>query len=332
MKILVTGCAGFIGYHLTKKLLANNFEVIGLDNLNCYYDNNLKKSRLAELGIKPEHLKQNNAAQNGAFTFYYGSLENNEILKTVFDHQIDIVCNLAAEVGVRNSILNPQDYITTNIVGFYNLIEQAKQANIKTFIYASSSSVYGNNETLPFTENQNTDNPISLYAASKKSNELIAHTYSHLHDMKTIGLRFFTVYGPFGRPDMASFSFVKKVLNNEPIQLFNNGNLERDFTFVDDIVAGIFAIINTNGSGTKSNYEIYNIGNNEPVTLARFVKAIETALDKKAVIELLPMQPGDALKTYASVSKLSTDYGFAPSTNIETGMQKFVDWYKNYYL
>ena len=327
MKILVTGSAGFIGFHLANKLLSENHEVIGIDNLNTYYDTKLKIDRLKKLGVKYKSNKIKFKFRN--YTFYKCDIVDNVNLKLIFKNEKpDLVCNLAAQAGVRYSLTNPNAYIKSNIVGFQNVIECCKNFKINNFLYASSSSVYGANKKLPFSTKDITDSPISLYGATKKSNELVAHSYSHLYNMKTVGLRFFTVYGPWGRPDMALFLFVKALINDEKIKVFNKGNMLRDFTYIDDIVEGIFSIIK---NPIKDPCKIYNIGNNKPVNLLDFVNIIEKCLDKKFKIEFKDIQLGDVKDTYADVSDLFTDFKFKPKTNIEFGVRKFIDWYLNYY-
>lgn len=315
--ILITGVAGFIGFHLSKKLLEQGENIIGFDNLNDYYDINLKENRLKILQ------KYEN------FSFIKGDLANKEKIEKLFiDYNPEIVVNLAAQAGVRHSINNPQIYVESNIIGFFNILEACRNNSVKHLVYASSSSVYGNQEKTPFSTEDTVDNPISLYAATKKSNELMAHAYSHLYGIKTTGLRFFTVYGPFGRPDMAYFSFTKKIFDNETIKIFNNGDMYRDFTYIDDIVQGIENIIN---SAPKYDYKIYNIGNNKPEKLMFFIETLEKIIGKAAKKDFLPMQQGDVYQTYADVADLTNDFGFKPSTSIEDGLRKFVDWYKEYY-
>ncbi len=320
-KVILTGAAGFIGSHLAKRLLESGCEVIGLDNINDYYDVSLKHYRLEKLK------KYNN------FTFILCDIADKEKVNEIFAEQkADIVVNLAAQAGVRYSIENPQAYIDSNVIGFFNILEACRNNPVKHLVYASSSSVYGNSDKIPFSVDDRVDNPISLYAATKKTNELMAYTYSHLYGIPATGLRFFTVYGPAGRPDMAYFSFTKKILAGEPIKLFNYGELERDFTYVDDIVEGIMNIIPTvpeekNGAKAK----VYNIGNNKPVALKDFVAALEEAIGERAKIEYLPMQPGDVYRTYADISELEKDFGFKPQTDIRTGLKKFAEWYKEYY-
>jgi len=336
MKILVTGAAGFIGFHLIKALLEtrvsdSEYCIIGIDNINDYYDVDLKKERLRILG---------EIASPDTFTFIKLDLADREAMSELFaTHQFDTVVNLGAQAGVRYSIENPNAYIDSNVVGFVNILEGCRHHDIKHLIYASSSSVYGMNIKQPFTTADCVDFPISLYAATKKSNELMAHSYSHLYNIPTTGLRFFTVYGPYGRPDMAYFSFTKKILAGEPINVFNNGVMQRDFTYIDDIVNGIIRTINKAPSPQYSTvttatapYKIYNIGNNQPVTLRRFITAIEDACGKKAQENLLPMQAGDVPITYADIDELVEDIGFKPETSIEEGIKQFVDWYRQYYI
>ena len=333
MKILVTGVAGFIGYHVTKKLIAENHIVYGIDNLNDYYDPQLKKDRLTDLHLYCEKLQK---SEN--FKFELMDLVDAPAITSLFkENDFDRVIHLAAQAGVRYSIENPKAYIDSNIVGFLNILESCRAQKTPHLVYASSSSVYGMNSKIPFSTHDNTDNPISLYAATKKSNELMAHSYSHLFDIPTTGLRFFTVYGPWGRPDMAYFSFSKSICMGEPINVFNKGKMERDFTYIDDIVNGIVKVMDkiptsqsTANTNSPARYKIYNIGNNNPITLERFISSIESALEKKAIKNELPMQPGDVPLTYADVDDLIKDVGFKPSTNIETGMAIFTDWYLKY--
>lgn len=334
--ILVTGAAGFIGYHLCENLLRQGFNVIGLDNINTYYDVNLKYHRLSKLGFeKPEAQVFNkllvSSIHSEKLKFVRMNLEDRDALPSLFSNQnIDIVCNLAAQAGVRYSIENPQAYIDSNINGFLNILECCRHSNIKKLVYASSSSVYGNSDEVPFSESASVDNPISLYAASKKSNELMAYTYSHLYNFETIGLRFFTVYGPLGRPDMAYFLFTDAILNNRAIKVFNKGELSRDFTYIDDIVEGVTNTL-VEHSENKQLYKLYNIGNNKPVKLLDFIESIEIALDRVAEKEMVEMQAGDVKKTWADVSQLIQDYNFSPSTDLKTGVTNFVNWYKTYY-
>ena len=332
MKILISGAAGFIGFHLAKKLVSQGHTIVGIDNLNTYYEVQLKIDRLKELGVEIQleelPLKKNREKDN--FSFHQIDLTDEEKLNELFSTSgIDLVINLAAQAGVRYSIENPKAYINSNVVGFINILECCKKCNIKELIYASSSSVYGNSDKSPFEETDHVDNPISIYAATKKSNELMAHVYSHLFNIKTIGLRFFTVYGPWGRPDMAPFLFTKAILNNNPINVFNNGDLMRDFTFIDDVVGGIEAVIHKMDAFEK--YEIFNIGNNKPVALKDFIDAVETSCGKEAIKVMFPMQEGDVYKTYASIDKLNQLTGYSPETNIREGIHKFVSWYKEYY-
>ena len=335
MKILVTGAAGFIGYHLVKSLVEANHEVIGLDNINDYYSTNLKFDRLNELGINKDSAKDflslngSNLFQN--FKFIRMNLEDRENLPKLFNEQkFDVVCNLAAQAGVRYSIENPETYIDSNIVGFLNVLQCCRNYNIKKLVYASSSSVYGDNKKTPFEEIDNTDKPISLYAASKKSNELMAHTYSHLFKLNTIGLRFFTVYGSWGRPDMAYYLFANAIVNDSPIKVFNNGDLSRDFTHIEDIVIGVKSAL-LSDSSTKNFYELYNIGNNKPVILTKFIETIEKYLGKKSIKNMLPMQDGDVKKTWASISKLTKDYNFQNKVSLDKGIEEFINWYKLYH-
>lgn len=326
-KILITGCAGFIGFHLSKRLLLDGYPVVGIDNLNDYYDVNLKKSRLQLL---KEHEE---------FSFVFTSIEDKDEIEKVFsEHDISIVINLAAQAGVRYSIENPHAYIQSNIVGFMNILEACRHHKIDHLLYASSSSVYGANTKIPFSVEDNVDYPISLYAATKKGNELMAHTYSHLYGLPTTGLRFFTVYGPWARPDMALFKFTDAIIKNEPIQIFNEGNMKRDFTYIDDIVEGIVRLISKKPDPLHSDhhtshapYKIYNIGNNQPVDLMHFISVLEEKLGRKAKKEFLSLQDGDVTETYADVTDLVQDVGFKPSTTIEEGIEKFVNWYKEYY-
>jgi len=336
-KILVTGAAGFIGYHLCEALVKAGHNVIGLDNINDYYDVNLKYARLKELGLDRAKAEKfgtlsESAIHSSQMQFIRLNLEDREGLPRLFkSHSFDMVCNLAAQAGVRYSIENPHAYIDSNINGFLNVLECCRHYNVKRLVYASSSSVYGNTDKIPFKETINVDLPISLYAATKKSNELMAHTYSHLYKIETIGLRFFTVYGPWGRPDMAMFLFTDAILNNRPIKVFNNGELSRDFTFIEDITNGV---VNTllEDSKNKSLYKLYNIGNNSSVKLLNFIETIEQELGVIADKIMIPMQPGDVHQTWADVSQLQKDYNFKPQTTISKGIKAFISWYKkNYY-
>jgi len=348
MKILVTGTAGFIGSHLANKLLARGGEIVGLDCINDYYDINVKYGRLARAGITKGKIEYNKIIQSESqpnYKFIKLKLEDKENMMALFKEQkFDAVCNLAAQAGVRYSLTNPDAYMDSNIIGFMNILESCRKNNVKNLCYASSSSVYGLNEELPFSTEHNVDHPISLYAASKKSNELMAHTYSHLFDISTTGLRFFTVYGPWGRPDMALFLFVKAALEGKIIDVFNNGNMLRDFTYIDDIVEGVIRVIdnpakkdpNWNGingkvSTSSAPYKIYNIGNNNPVKLMDFIAAIENKLGKTIQKNMLPIQPGDVPATYADVSDLVEDLKYQPATPIQQGIDDFVDWYLEFF-
>lgn len=333
MKVLISGAAGFIGFHLSQLLLGNNYQIIGLDNLNNYYNPKLKEDRLEILRRKKN------------FTFVKVDLKDKLAVDDVFEtYRPECVINLAAQAGVRYSIVNPYAYVESNLVGFMNVLEACRNHPIKHLLYASSSSVYGGNKTAPFSTNHNVDHPVSLYAATKKSNELMAHTYSHLYGIPTTGLRFFTVYGPWGRPDMAYFSFTKDILTGKPIKVFNHGEMERDFTYIDDIVEGIYKLIdrppvaNSEWDENKDDistsfapYKIYNIGNNQPVQLMEFINILEDKIGKKSEKVYMDMQPGDVLRTYADVSDLEKDVNFKPKTTIEEGLSKFISWYKEYY-
>jgi UDP-glucuronate 4-epimerase len=326
MKVLVTGVAGFIGFHLTLALLDRDDEVVGIDNLNDYYDPALKQVRLDKI-IK--HPKACN------FKFIKADISDRAFMERLFsDHSFDMVVNLAAQAGVRYSLDNPHAYVESNLVGFVNILEGCRHSNVKHLVYASSSSVYGMNVKQPFSTEDRVDYPISLYAATKKSNELMAHTYSHLFSLPTTGLRFFTVYGPYGRPDMAYYKFTKAIQNGDSIDVYNNGDMKRDFTYIDDIVEGVVRVMDkiptpreNKYSAAKPPYRLYNIGNNNPVTLRDFITAIEGACRVKAKERLLPMQPGDVPVTYANIDDLTMDTGFKPSTSIEQGISKFVNWY-----
>lgn len=348
MKILVTGAAGFIGFHLVNRLIARGDEVVGLDVLNDYYDVHLKYDRLAYAGIAKEAIaygKLVDSRLHPNYRFVKIGLEDNEALHRLFaEERFDAACNLAAQAGVRYSLVNPKAYIDSNIVGFAHLLEACRHNGVKHLAYASSSSVYGLNEQMPFSTRDNVDHPVSLYAASKKSNELMAHTYSHLFGLPTTGLRFFTVYGPWGRPDMALFLFTKAILAGEPIQVFNHGDMIRDFTYIDDIVEGVVRVLdhppkgNTEWSGlqpdpssSRAPYKVYNIGNQNPVRLMDFVHAIEEALERKAVIDFQPIQPGDVPATYADVSDLVKDMNYKPQTSVQEGIRSFIQWYRHYY-
>lgn len=318
-KILITGCAGFIGYHLAKSLLNKDNSVIGIDNLNNYYDVHLKENRLEQLKVF------NN------FQFVKADIADEKAVNLLFaENKFDIVVYLAAQAGVRYSIDNPRSYISSNIIGFFNILEACRYNPVKHLVFASSSSVYGNQKKTPFAVTDNVAHPISLYAATKKADELMAFTYAHLYKIPLTGLRFFTVYGPWGRPDMAYFSFTNKIYADESIKIFNNGDMLRDFTYIDDIVHGIELVIDKAPKG-EDPYKIYNIGNNKPERLMYFIETLENSIGKKAKKEFLPMQPGDVYQTYADISELEKDFGFKPKTSIEDGLKKFADWYKEYY-
>jgi UDP-glucuronate 4-epimerase len=335
MKILITGVAGFIGMHTALRLIKEGHEIIGLDNINSYYDTNLKYRRLQELGIPKSTILYNKIlTTTSGFKFIELNLSDAGNLMALFaKQQFDIIINLAAQAGVRYSITNPKDYIESNIVGFFNLLECCRTFVPKHLIYASSSSVYGNSNDVPFSITNNTDSPISLYAATKKTNELMAYTYSHLYSIPCTGLRFFTVYGPWGRPDMAYFSFTKNILEQRPISLYNNGNLKRDFTYIDDIVESVtrLILITPKASEIEPAYRLLNIGNQNPVSVSEFVSVIEKHIGQNAIIESKPMQPGDVYTTYADTKEIEAQTGFAPNTPIESGLKQFVDWYKSYY-
>ncbi len=330
MKILVTGTAGFIGYHLAKKLLMRGDEVVGLDNINDYYDVNLKYARLDELGIDARHCDSNEAIQSSKYPnhkFIKANLEDSQTINKLFESEkFDAVCNLAAQAGVRYSLENPHAYIQSNIVGFMNILEACRNYGVKNLSYASSSSVYGTNISQPFKTTDMTDTPVSLYAATKKANELMAHTYSHLYGIQTTGLRFFTVYGEYGRPDMAPMLFADAITHDRPIKVFNHGNMSRDFTYVGDIVDGVVRVIDN-----PSVFKVYNIGNNSPVQLLDFIKTLENSLGKVAVKNFMDMQDGDVVSTYADVSDLISDFGYKPDTSLEVGIDRFVKWYKEFY-
>lgn len=353
MKILVTGTAGFIGSHLVIKLLERGDEVVGLDNINDYYDQRVKYGRLQRSGIiknllEGEHIEYNKllvSAEYPHYKFIKLNLEDKISIDKLFENEkFDTVINLAAQAGVRYSLTNPTAYIDSNIVGFINLLEACRHNEIKNLSYASSSSVYGLNEVQPFSTSSNVDHPMSLYAASKKSNELMAHTYSHLYNIPTTGLRFFTVYGPWGRPDMALYLFTKAILEDKPIDVFNYGEMQRDFTYIDDIVEGVMRVNdnppkgnenwdgkNPDPSSSPAPYKIYNIGNNNPVKLMDFIEALEKKLGKVAQKNMLPIQAGDVPSTYADVSNLIADLGYKPQTTIEEGINNFVDWYLDFF-
>ena len=314
-KILITGCAGFIGMHISQSLLKDDFNVMGIDNMNDYYDPNLKEARLSQLN------------QYNNFSFLNADIASRSSIEEAFvDFKPNKVLNLAAQAGVRYSIINPQAYIQVNVVGFMNILELCRAYEVKGLVYASSSSVYGGNKKIPFSVEDRVDNPISFYAASKRSNELIANTYSHLYGLHTTGLRFFTVYGPWGRPDMAMFIFADKISRGEKIEVYNNGNMKRDFTYIDDIINGIRASIDKNYK-----CEIFNLGNNKSEELMHIVSSIENSLGKKALIDFKPIQPGDVKKTNANIDKSKKLLGYAPTVNVDFGIKKFISWYKDYH-
>lgn len=332
-KPLVTGAAGFIGFHLCHQLLNDGYHVTGIDNMNSYYDVRLKEDRLKIL------------CSFNKFKFIQTDIADRSQMESIFKNDtFDVVVNLAAQAGVRYSLKNPHAYVDSNLVGFVNILECCRHHHVKHLVFASSSSVYGANTRMPFSVHHNVDHPVSLYAATKKANELMAHTYSHLYGLPCTGLRFFTVYGPWGRPDMALFLFTKAILNDQPIQVFNYGNMKRDFTYIDDITEGVIRVMskipepnptwngdNPDPGSSYVKYKIYNIGNNSPVQLTEFIEVLETSLGKKAKKELLPLQPGDVESTYADINDLAQDVGFKPSTPIRVGIKRFVDWYKTYY-
>lgn len=351
MNVLVTGAAGFIGYHTVKRLIDEGHNVVGVDNINDYYNVNLKYARLAELGIyssdevaflggenrtyqRIEFHKPLVSRTYGNYIFCRANLEDKEFIFSLFEkHSFTHVVNLAAQAGVRYSIENPDVYIQSNICGFLNILEACRHYPVKHFVYASSSSVYGANVKVPFSIEDRTDSPVSLYAATKKANELLAHTYSHLYKMKTTGLRFFTVYGPWGRPDMAPMLFADSISRNAPIKVFNNGDMERDFTYVDDIVDGVLQVVNAldTDEPPQTNYRLFNIGNSKPIKLLDFVETLEREFGKKAQKKMLPMQPGDVKRTWADTSSLEKAVSYKPRTNLESGIKHFVEWYKKYF-
>jgi UDP-glucuronate 4-epimerase len=347
-KILATGTAGFIGFHTALRLLERGDEVVGIDNINDYYDINLKYGRLKESGIDPakvEWAKPVKSTKHDNYTFIRLDIADSEAIAKLFkEEKLDRVVHLAAQAGVRYSLVNPHAYIDSNITGTLNILEGCRHGKIEHLVFASSSSVYGLNETMPFKTSDNVDHPISLYAATKKSNELMAHTYSHLYGIPTTGLRFFTVYGPWGRPDMAYFKFTKAILEGTPIDVYNNGNMKRDFTYVDDVVEGIVKVLDKPSepdptwtgkdpkpNTSKSPYRIYNIGNSNPVNLMDFIEAIEEAIGKKAKKNFLPLQEGDVPATWADVEDLTTNFAYKPTTAVEDGIGRFVEWYKSFY-
>ncbi|KXX68576.1 NAD-dependent epimerase/dehydratase family protein [Flammeovirga sp. SJP92] len=334
MKILVTGVAGFIGFHVAKKLIDDNIEVIGIDNINDYYPMTLKFDRLKELGIQPDFIRYNNKVKSEtmkSFTFLRLDITDESHLLNLFNREkFDIVIHLAAQAGVRYSLDNPKAYIKSNIEGFNNILEACRNFPVKHLVYASSSSVYGMNKEQPFSVKHKVDSPVSLYAATKKSNELMAHSYSYLYNIPTTGLRFFTVYGPWGRPDMAPMLFAKSIIEGKPIKVFNNGNLERDFTYIDDIITGITKIMSLPPC-EKIPYRILNIGNSKPVKLGEFINEIEEALGEKAIKEMYPMQDGDVYSTFADVSELQQLTNYKPTIALKEGITKFIKWYTAYF-
>ncbi|EAQ31908.1 NAD-dependent epimerase [Idiomarina baltica] len=348
MKVLVTGTAGFIGHFTALRLIDMGHEVVGLDSINDYYDINLKYGRLREAGFDVAEIKRQRlirSKKHPKYQFCQAKLEEGDYLKSLFESEnFDAVCNLAAQAGVRHSLEKPQAYVESNIVGFVNILEACRDSGVKNLSYASSSSVYGLNESMPFCTSDSVNHPVSLYAASKKSNELLAHTYAHLFGISCTGLRFFTVYGPWGRPDMAPYIFTKAAFNEETIKVFNHGKMKRDFTYIDDIVDGVVRVIENpckadkswdpqspTASTSSAPYKIYNIGNNEPVELLDFINAVESAVGKKIRKEYTPMQPGDVVATYADVSDMITCLGYKPSTSVKDGMVKTVEWYRSFY-
>jgi len=331
MKILVTGTAGFIGFHLAKRLIQRGDEVVGLDNINNYYDPVLKYGRLEQCGISREAARSGKLTKSSIspnYRFVKAGLEKKEKIMQLFEQEkFDRVCNLAAQAGVRYSLQNPQAYIDSNITGFLNILEACRNFPVEHLVYASSSSVYGSNTKMPLSVSDRTDNPVSLYAATKKSNELMAHAYSHLFGIPSTGLRFFTVFGPWGRPDMAAFLFTDAILSGKPVKVFNNGDMYRDFTYIDDIVEGIVRVIDQAPATVTPLAAVYNIGNSHPVKLMDFIEAIENALGRQAEKEFLPMQAGDVYKTFADVSALEEKFDYHPSTPVTEGVKRFVDWY-----
>ena len=324
-RILVTGCAGFIGFHLSQRLLQSGSQVLGIDNLNPIYNGGLKERRLEILRRQP------------AFQFIHGDIADKDCIQKLFREDFGPIVHLAAQAGVRYSLENPHIYVQSNLVGFVNLIEEAYQKKTPHFVYASSSSVYGSNEKIPFSERDNVDHPISLYAASKKSNELIAHVYAHLYNLSVTGLRFFTVYGPWGRPDMALFKFCNAIFQGRPIEVYNHGHMRRDFTYIDDVVESVVRLLekppcnDERQNGASAHYRIYNIGNHQPVELMDMIHVLEEKIGRKAKIEFLPMQPGDVPATYADNEELSAEIDYRPATPIQVGISRFVDWYREYH-
>ncbi len=348
MKILVTGTAGFIGFFLAKRLLEKGYEVVGLDNINDYYDVKLKYGRLRDLGIAEDEVEYAKRVESIKFenhSFYRIDLADCEAMESLFkSEKFDAVCNLAAQAGVRYSLENPAAYVQSNLTGFANILENCRNHEVENLCYASSSSVYGLNKSMPFRVSDSVDHPVSLYAATKKSNELMAHTYSHLYGIKTTGLRFFTVYGPWGRPDMAPMLFADAILHGRPINVFNYGKMQRDFTYIDDIVEGVVRVIEhpaepnedfdyraPDPASSPAPYRVYNIGNGRPVKLLEFITTLEKHLGKKAKMNMMPMQPGDVEATWADTSALEKDVGYRPSTDLDRGIGEFVKWYREFY-
>jgi UDP-glucuronate 4-epimerase len=348
LKILVTGTAGFIGFHLAQKLLERGGEVVGLDNINDYYDVNLKYARLNKLGINKESISLNKLTQSNIYPkhkFIKMDLANTDAIYELFKNEkFDAVCNLAAQAGVRYSLENPHAYVDSNVKGFLNILEACRHNEVNNLSYASSSSIYGLNKSQPFNTNDHTDHPVSLYAATKKSNEMMAHSYSHLYNISTTGLRFFTVYGPWGRPDMAPMLFTDAILNDRAIKVFNHGNMSRDFTYIDDIVDGIVKVIDNPAKSSNdfnpekpktsissAPFKIYNIGNNAPVSLLDFIKTIEKAIGTEAKKNFMDMQDGDVVSTYADTSDLIKDFDYKPETKLDDGISEFIKWYKQFY-
>lgn len=340
--ILVTGCAGFIGYHLVKELIKTGDLIVGVDNINNYYSQKLKYMRLNELGVSEDILGKNKFGYSEKlkyFHFYKSDISKKSKLNSIFKkYKFDIVVNLAAQAGVRYSIENPTVYLESNVIGFFNLLENCKVYNVKHLLFASSSSVYGANTTIPFRESDSVDFPISFYAATKKSNELMAHSYSHLYGIPVTGMRFFSVYGPWGRPDMAYFKFAKNIVLNEPIKVYNEGVMQRDFTYISDIIDGILLLIDkpalqpikSDLLNSKAKYVVYNFGNNKPVNLMKFISTLEKLIGKKAIIEKLQLQDGDMKITCADISELRKNIGYSPKVNLNRGLEKFVEWYLKY--
>jgi len=348
MKILVTGSAGFIGYYMVKKLTGRSDEIVGLDNINDYYDVNLKYGRLKESGIDKEQISENTYVQSNCYPnyqFIQMDLNDGDQVRRLFkDHQFDRVVHMAAQAGVRYSIENPQAYLNSNLNGFFYILEACREAHVEHLVYASSSSVYGLNGKMPFSVHDGADHPVSLYGATKKANELMAHAYSQLYNIPTTGLRFFTVYGPWGRPDMAYFLFTEAILNGKPIEVFNQGDMQRDFTYIDDIVSGVIKVLDhpaapnqnwdnqaPDAASSSAPYRVYNIGRGSPVNLMDFIHILEDALGKKAEMRMRPMQPGDVIATWADTSALEKDVQYHPDTDFETGIREFVSWYREYY-